>query len=264
MRRLLVLIAFAFALAGCGTAPTPEEAVSDAGKNTTDGRTARIVVSFDDSAYVRGVFDFAEQTGVLEPDEAAGRTIVTREAVFVPITGELISTSRDRRWLAHPRADYSPLLLDPFADTPADLLEFLTPGGEVRLIGEGEERGEPVKHYSALLDVERISRGQEEFIAYLDDYWPGWQTEGVPFQLALDSEGRLRRADLVLADGEELTIELFDYGVEFDATPPDASEVLTWAEYEKLLRKECESLKKKGLEKTKPHCFSCGVAEGEV
>jgi hypothetical protein len=264
MRRLLVLIAFGFALAGCGAAPSPEEAVSDAGKKTADARTARIVVSYEDSASVAGVFDFAEQTGILEPDEAAGRTIVTREAVFVSVIDELISTTRGKRWLAHPRTNYSPLLLDPFADTPSELLEFLTPAGEVQLVGEGEERGEPVKRYSALLDVERISRGQEEFMAYLDDYWPGWETEGVPFQLALDSQGRLRRADLVLADGEELKIELFDYGVEFDATPPDASEVLTWAEYEQLLRKECESLKKKGLEKTKPHCFSCGVAEGEA
>jgi hypothetical protein len=95
------------------------------------------------------------------------------------------------------------------------------------------------------------------------DYWPESGTEGVPVQLALDSEGRLRRADLVTYEGEEIVVEIFEYGVEVDATAPPKADVITWAEYEKLLRAECERLKKQGLEKTRPHCFSCGAGEGE-
>lgn len=84
-------------------------------------------------------------------------------------------------------------------------------------------------------------------------------------QLALDAEGRLRRADLTLGDGSgELAFEFFEYGVPVDATPPPAEEVVTWAEYEELLRKECEALKKEGLENTMPHCVGgCSAGEGE-
>jgi hypothetical protein len=264
MRRFLAPIAVAVSLAGCGSAPSAEEAVSNAAGKTSAERTARIVVSFDGSPSVEGAFDFADQEGVLNPHVGAGPAIVTDAAVYTSVDDDLISTSSRKRWLLHSRDDFRPLMIDPFADTPSELLEFLNPAGQAQLVGEGEERGEPVKRYSALLDVQRIARRGADARTDLDYYWPEWETEGVPFQIALDSEGRIRRAELVLTDGEELTVELFDYGVEVDATPPDASKVLTWAEYEKLLRKECESLKKKGLEKTKPHCFSCGVAEGEV
>ena len=58
-------------------------------------------------------------------------------------------------------------------------------------------------------------------------------------------------------------VEIFDYGVEVDATaPPRRRHQLR--RYEQLLRAECEPLKKQGLEKTRPHCFSCGAGEGEA
>jgi hypothetical protein len=270
MRGLVVLIAFAFALAGCGAAPSPEEAVLDAGDNTSDAKTARIEVAFDAAPVTRGAFDLTEGTGTFEGDGESARMIYAKNAVYELVSSQLtIAVPGQKRWLKSPRSEYVPLLLDPFADTPADLLAFLDVAGEAQPVGTGEERGEQVKRYSAILDLNAFlaslpAQEQAEMREYFDEYWLEWDTSGVPLLLALDSEGRFRRADLVLADGEELTIEFFDYGVEVDASAPPENEVLSWAEYEKLLRKECEELKKKGLEKTKPHCFSCGAGEGEA
>ena len=80
--------------------------------------------------------------------------------------------------------------------------------------------------YSAVLDLERFLAGvpsaeRADVRDVLSEIWPGWAATAPSAQLALDAEGRLRRADLVLGDGSgELAFEFFDYGVPVDATPP--------------------------------------------
>jgi hypothetical protein len=268
--RFSPLLILALLLVGCGAAPSPEQAVPDTGEKAAEAGSARIVVSYEHEETVKGAFDFAAGTGVLDPSETAQRTILNPDFVYEQISDELlIESSRRPKWLKWESSVMAPMLLDPFADSPTELFAFFSAASAPSEIGEGEERGEPVTRYAATIDIERFlvtvpadvrADMREAFL----DYWPESATEGVPAQLALDSDGRLRRADVVSYDGEEIVVEIFDYGVEVDATAPAKTEVITWAEYEKLLRKECESLKKKGLEKTKPHCFSCGAGEGEA
>ena len=267
--RFLPLFSVALLLAGCGAAPSPEQAVSDTGKKTAKADSARIVVSHDREERISGAFHFADGTGVIDPSETTPRTIINPDFVYEQITDEfLIASSRGPKWLQWERA-MGPVLVEPFANSPADLFAFVAAAKAPAEIGEGEERGEPVMRYAATVDIEEFlatvpaeERADEREL--LLEYWPESETEGIAVQLALDSEGRLRRVDLVTYDGEEMVVEIFDYGIEVDATAPPKADVITWAKYEKLLQKECESLKKKGLEKTRPHCFSCHAGEGEA
>ena len=196
--------------------------------------------------------------------------IINPDFVYEQISDDLlIESSRGPKWL---RWDSSvmggAMLLDPIATSTTELFAFFSAAGAPTEIGEGEERGEPVTRYAATVDIERFlatvpldARAERDT---LFDYWPDFPSEGVPVQLALDSAGRLRRADLVTYEGEEIVVEIFDYGIEVEAAAPTKDDVSTWAAYEKLLRAECEQLKKQGLEKTRPHCFSCGAGEGEA
>lgn len=269
--RLAPLVVFALMLVGCGGAPSPEEAVSDTGAKTADAGTARIAVGFDGAVETSGAFDLEDGTGVLGGDRP--HTIITGDASYERLSDERAMTpiTSSKRWLKWEKGVFVPLALDPVVDSPADLLVFLGFAGDVHEVGSGEERGEPVTRYSAVLDLERFlaripPAERDDVSAALDDFWPGWEMTRPAVQLALDAEGRLRRADLTLGDGSgDLAFEFFEYGVPVDATPPPAEEVVTWAEYEELLRKECEALKKKGLEETMPHCVGgCSAGEGEA
>jgi hypothetical protein len=264
------VLVLALLVAGCGSAPSPERAVSDTGEKTAEAGSARIVVSYDGVEMVGGAFDFANGSGVLEANETTRRTIITVDFVYELIPDDvLIQSSRRPKWLKWELSAMPPMLLEPFASSTRELFSFFSAANAPEEVGEGEERGEPVTRYAATIDIERFLATVPPDVradmrdAFLD-YWPESDTEGVPVQLALDSDGRLRRADLVSYDGEEIVVEIFDYGIEVDATAPAKTDVITWAEYEKLLRRECEELKKKGLKKTKPHCFSCGAGEGEA
>ncbi len=271
--RLAPFVVFVLVLVGCGAAPSPEEAVSDTGAKTADAGTARIAVGFDGVVETNGAFNLEDGTGVLGGDRPHG--IIAADASYERFSDErgfISPIPSSKRWLKWEKpSGLAPLVLNPVVDSSADLLAFLGSTGEVHEVGSGEERGEPVTRYSAVLDLERFLAGvpsaeRADIRAALEDFWPDWDTAAPSVQLALDAEGRLRRADLVLGDGSgELAFEFFDYGVKVDATAPPAEEVVTWAEYEELLRKECESLKKKGLENTKPHCVGgCSAGEGEV
>ena len=271
--RLAPLVVVVLVLVGCGGAPTPEEAVSDTGTKTADSGTARIAVGFDGAVETSGAFNLEDGTGVLEGNLSTPHTIITADASYERLSDERAMTpiTSPKRWLRWEKSVLAPLVLDPIVDSPADLLAFLSFAGETHEVGSGEERGESVTRYSAVLDLERFVAGvppddRADFRYALDDFWPGWADDGVPVQLALDAKGRLRRADLVLGDGSgELAFEFFDYGVKVDAAAPPANEVVTWAEYEELLRKECEALQKKGLENKMPHCVGgCSAREGEA
>lgn len=244
--RVVPLLLSALLSAGCGAAMSEQPAAE------TD--TARVVVAWGEDAR-EGVFDLRDGTGVVE------RSILTADAVYEPIDSELIGSS-EKRWLKSPREYWDPLFLEPLAGGPQQLLAFLRSAEWGEPVTEGRERGEPVTYYLATVRMDEFMAGltpaeREEVREVYED----WQ--GVTFHLAVDADERIRRADFAFGDSDELRIEIFDYGIEVDATPPDPRTVIEWEDYEKLLRAECERLKKKGLEQTKPHCFTCGAAEGE-
>jgi hypothetical protein len=243
--RLVLLLFSVLLLVGCGAAIAQEQPAAN-----TD--TARIVVAWEGDAR-EGRFDLRDGTGVIDG------AILTADAVYEPLPNQPIS-ARGKRWLKHPRKDWDPFFLAPLADAPGHLLAFLESAERGDAVTEGEERGEPVTYYTATVRMEEFIAAQApERRAELEEVYADW--DGMTFQLAVDSEGRFRRADFAFAESEELVIELYDYGVAVDAKAPHPSTVFTWDEYEKLLSAECERAKKEGRENEVPHCASCGAGE---
>jgi hypothetical protein len=247
--RLIPLVVSVFLLAGCGAAMSEEPAA--------ETNTARIIVSWSGDGR-EGVFDLRNGTGIVDG------AILTVDAVYEPIEDQLIAErGRGKRWLKSPREEWDPLLMEPIAGGPVELLTFLRSAEKGEPTTEGEERGEPVTYYAATVRMDEFIAAQPPGRrADLEEVRADW--EGMVFQLAIDSQDRIRRAEFVFAGDEELLIEIFDYGVEVDARAPDPSTVMDWEDYYELLREECERLKKQGREKEKPHCYSCGVAEDEA
>lgn len=247
--RVLTLLIGALLLTGCGAAMAEEQPAA------VERDTARITVSWGDEPVV-GAVNFRDDTGVL------GETILTVDALYEPLPQQLVDSRASRRWLKSPR-EWDPLMLAPLANGPRDLLAFLEAAERGEATTEGEERGEPVTYYTATVRIDRFMASlPPERRSELVEIQSEW--DGMAFQLAVDSAGRFRRAEFAFAEYETLTIELFDYGLTVDARAPDPSTVLTWDEYEKLLRVECERAKRQGRENEVPHCARCGAGEGEV
>jgi hypothetical protein len=274
MRRFLLPCAAALVVAGCGAAPTAEEAVSNAAIAGKDAGTARVVVTYDGTAISDGSYDLETEDGRVEipSEDGSYETLLVGDSQYQRVSQfpvALVTSVPGKRWVKWERARTLTLLHDAAVERPRALVELFAATREVREIGQGEERGDPVTRYSGLLALDKLlgaapPEEREELEWMLEDYWPRWRTEGVPLQLALDSKQRLRRADLLLSEGEEFAVEFFDYGIDVDVKAPPEDEVMTWAEYEQYLREECERLKEKGLEKTKPHCVRhCSAGEGE-
>jgi hypothetical protein len=248
MRFVPVLISALF-LTGCGAAMAEEQLAAETA-------TARIVVSWGEEEVIDGAFDLRDGTGV------ADSRIFTADAVYEPIeiqpTGSLA-----KRWLKSAREDSDPFFLEPIAGLPQELLAFLETAEKGEPVTEGEERGEPVTYYAATVRMEEfIATLPASARAELEEVYAEW--EGVSFQLAVDSDGRFRRAEFAFGDYEDLQIEIFDYGIPVNAKAPDPRTVLSWEEYAKLLEAECERAKKEGRENEVPHCASCGAGEGEA
>ena len=255
--RLAPLLIGAFLLTGCGAAMAEEQPAAETS-------SARIAVSGWDGEPTTGAFDLRDGSGVVD-----GREILAVDAVYTPIEQyyETVEKQpagvRGKRWLKSPRADWDPFLLAPLANDAVDLIGLLRSAERGEAVDEGQERGEPVSYYTATIRMdEYMATLTPAERAEVSDSYAEW--EGVVFHLAVDSEGRFRKAEFAFGDGDDLVIEIFDYGVPVNAAAPDPSTVLTWEEYGKLLREECERLKKQGREKEAPHCTGgCGAGEGE-
>jgi hypothetical protein len=271
MRVAVSLALLALALGGCGVTPSPQSAVSGAVGTTTSAGSSRLVVSFDGYPSFTSAFEYEHGTGVLDGGADSPAMIVTERAVYEDMSDweEPDLQLGNKRWLEYPPPDAPLALFDPLVSTPLDLFDLVEAAKDAVRVGPGEERGETVTRYTATLDVERfVARVPVEQRADLRDMivdlWPRALEDGVLLRTALDSEGRLRRLDLTIDDEEDVTFELFDYGIDVRATAPPPDEVMSYAAYVKLMerrmREECEKAGTK-LEQGQTHCGACG---GEI
>jgi hypothetical protein len=271
MRRVVPIAALALALAGCGVTPSPEHAFSDSVSKTAFAGSSRILVTADGDPYFKASFEYDHGTGVVDEFDGQPAMIVTDQAVFEELDSDALAglDVGNVRWLSYPRESAPLGILDPLVASPADLFELVEAASEPTRVGSGEERGEPVTRYWATLDVEdfiaRLPVGERaELREFFVDVWPTTLRNGVALDLALDSQGRIRRLDLTFVEGEKFVVELFDYGLDVHATAPPADQVMTSADYEKLveqqMREECE---KRGV-KLAPGQVHCGGCGGET
>jgi hypothetical protein len=260
----------AVALTGCGVAPSPQQALSDSPGKTASAGSSRILVASDGEPYFSGTFEYDGGTGLVDQLDGESAMIVTEKAVFVETDFAVMGLEAGKaRWLQYPPDDGALQVFSPFAATPADLFDMLAAAKEPTRAGSGEERGEPVTRYWATLDLAAFIAGlppddQTDLREFVAEIWPTALRDGVPMDLALDSKGRIRRVDLTFDEGEKFTVEFFDYGIDVRAAAPPLDEVITYAEYDKLIEKQMrEECEKRGIKlpRGQVHCGSCG---GEV
>ena len=245
--RVVPLLIGALLLTGCGAAMAEEQPAAP-----TD--TARIAVSWGDEP-TEGVFDLVNGTGISDGQ------ILTLDAVYMPLDIQP-TAARGKRWLKLPLDAWDPFLLAPLAYTPQHLVALLEAAERGEPVGEGVERGDPVTYYAATIRMDAyLATLTPARRAEISDYYADW--EGTSFQLAIDEHGRFRKAEFAFGDGEDLTVEIFDYGIPVDAQAPDPRTVLTPEEYAKLLEAECEQARKQGRDDELEHCGRCGAEEEE-
>jgi len=63
--------------------------------------------------------------------------------------------------------------------------------------------------------------------------------KGIPLDLAVDYDGLLRRVDLTIPEGQELTVEFFDFGLDVVAKAPPSDQVVTLEELVRLQFERC-------------------------
>jgi hypothetical protein len=243
----------AFALAGCG-ARSSSNAVADSADKTSAARSSRLelVVRQENEPadrfggvydYERSVGRFASTSGAKEgEDEGSIQVLYTEDASYMNLGA--FHTKTGKRWLKSSMGEGE--LFPPFASTPADLLRFLRAASEVEKVDSGEVRGVEALHYRARLDLDRAvdavpKKDREDVREMFSAYWV--DQKQVPFDLWIDGEGRLRRVQIEIPEGQgpssELTLDVFDYGVAVDVKPPPADQVITEDEFTQLLVGEC-------------------------
>jgi hypothetical protein len=141
----------------------------------------------------------------------------------------------------------------------------------VHEVGKGEERGVPVRRYRAELDVQQalggVASDQRELVrAMLRQYQLGVDRT-IPLELALDGDDRLSRVDVDVPEGERLSLEFFDYGLDVNPKPPPAAEVMSKDEAARLFSVSCPEEKEDKVQKTANDssvCITVSVGEEET
>lgn len=259
--KLLALPILALTLTGCGAVAsgnageTPDQIVARSGEITRSAGSARFVISYSGSEILSGAADLRNETAVLNRHD-----IFAVDSVFHPIPSkeaEVLGIA-EKQWVetewVETAVGQPSLISDPFISDLNGFFELLERADEVRFLGNGAERGTPVRRYAAKL-------GEDDFLAllpptvqeqgksgktydvqmreYFRDYF-GWDEGGQSLKLAVDPQGRIRRAHLVLPL-EPLTVQFYDYGVAVDVSPPPAKRVIAARDYESLKTEYCSN-----------------------
>jgi hypothetical protein len=273
-RRLTsLLLVLALAATACGGSPDPQELIDAASERLEDAGTSRFDMAVDADGTTAGRYT-AEgeqdlETGVLrmtiDLGEAAPptETLLGTDEVFV--RGPLLAlfTGDESVWvrvdLEEPDGDDA---LDAEAlvgsqTGPAALLAQLEGAADdLEELGTEEVRGVETTHLRVTVDTDAaIERSDPAVRDRLREYAEATELPSTyPMELWIDDDGLVRRIrtvlDVPVAEGDdqevtqETVLELYDFGVEVDLTPPgedetvDLSEII--ADLEELERLEAE------------------------
>jgi hypothetical protein len=248
MRRTLLLVALVPLAVGCGAAPSSSPGLGGAPEKMVAAGSSRISVSYGGKQFFAGEFDFKRNVGSFAwgttKRDAEWDQILASDATYTRIPRELFPGSSNAAWLklgagskGQPPFGFGP-------SDPARLLDLLKAASSVHQVKSGEERGVPVARYRATLDLERALRELPDderaaFRALIRQYWVDGAEKGIPLDLAVDYDGLLRRVDITIPEGQELTVEFFDYGLDVVAKPPPSDQVVTLEELVRLQFEHC-------------------------
>jgi hypothetical protein len=124
--------------------------------------------------------------------------------------------------------------MSPMGMDPQGYVDFLEGASdEFETVGEEEVRGVPTTHYRVEIDVDKLmeafSGGSGLSGADLETL-RSQLGDAVPVGVWIDGEGVLRRETVSITLGEtgpmEISLEIFDYGIDVNVQAPDPDEVL--------------------------------------
>ena len=269
MRFALLVFAVLVLASGCGTAPASEPDVRDiAAKSGAD--SSRIVIAYGGKEYFTGEWDFRKDVGVFsfgQSEKTDWDQIVTAEATYSRVgraPGQ--SGPTGKTWMKWEADDtklhaFGGSLFGFLPSDPGQLLALLTATSSVQEVGKGEERGIAVRRYRAELDVPqalgRIAVDQRELVrAMLRQYELG--SEGsIPLEFALDGDDRLSRVDLDVPEGERISLEFFDYGLDVSPKAPPADEVMSPDEAARFFSDSCPEEKEDKAQESASEGSAC-------
>ena len=277
--RLAVLMLGLLALAtGCGTAPSSNSTAEDVAESTAAQDSSRVRVSYGGRTFFSGAFDYKRHVDEISLEGGGGiHYIDMRDATYVRYPERLFGKRLgEKRWIKFPRKgnDAKGTGTDtPFGNTffapfgPNDPTRFLAALKAVSEMDEGTtgvERGVKVTRYRAMLDVQRaadeLPAGERDgFRAMVTQFW----TDGkeIPLEIAVDGDGLLRRVETKIPDGDELSIEFFDYGLEVSPEVPPADEVMSKDEVAHFFSEGCSDEQSDGQELGKSSCIILDVGQ---
>jgi hypothetical protein len=280
--RLGVLVLGVLTLAtACGTAPAAKPDVRDvAEKSSAD--SSRIAISYGGREYFTGEWDFRKDIGAFSwgPSEKTDwDQIVTAEATYTRVgrfPGQSGATGKAWfKWEAdNTKAHaFGGSLFGFVPSDPGQLLALLKAASSAHEVGKGEERGVAVRRYRAELDVPQavglLPSDQRELVwAMLRQYELG-RDASIPLELALDGDNRLSRVDVDVpgGEGETLSLEFFDYGLDVKPEAPPADDVMSKDEAARFLSDSCPEEKEDKPQKTADGssvCITVSVGENET
>jgi LppX_LprAFG lipoprotein len=212
------------------------------GEGTLERGSARIALDAtvssggeEQSVAADGAFDFEEQVGRLSLGAGGGEIelLYDEETVYARLPEDTLPIGQG--WLKvdlDALGDLSGFDLAQLAQagrvTPAEYLRWLSAAKDVERVGEEDVRGVPTTHYRGVIDVNRLIEEQPDLRRSLE----ALDLDEVPTDVWIDEEGLLRRVTQeyeLSSAGEKtstnVTMELYDFGVEVEAEPPDEEEV---------------------------------------
>jgi hypothetical protein len=271
MRRALVLTAltaFAALGAGCGASEiSPEAAVAEAATKTSDAGTSRVsfsgTLNFPDIEPVGfsgdGVFVYKSLTGrftydLSELPEAAGlpnsegwigEVIMADDRFFMRLPALTRDLPEAKPWIEIEIKTESGLTPSELAgiggaNDPARLLQFLQgASGEVNTVGEEQVRGVDTTRYRATVELARvIEKAPEDARTSLREQLERREQAGLgttfDMEVWIDEDGLARRIRQADPEGD-ITMDLYDFGIDVDVEPPPSDQVMTEEELDRLI-----------------------------
>lgn len=258
MRRQLGLAAAAVLVAagGCGDPSAgggaglnalraAAEAATDAGSSRMEMRVATDAGVTRFTMLMEGVFDFDEQRGRATmsfdaPEDVPGvegETTVIVDGTYAYLTGPTAAAfgGDPEGWSRLDMSRMTGASASQMSQDPSQYLDFLRAAGDdIDEVGTEVVRGVETTHYvteltiADILEAGRNDQGKE-FLRQLEEL--GSDVEPVPTDVWIAEDGLPRRLEMRLSiqdvpgmgGGEmtmEMSMELFDYGVEVDVDPP--------------------------------------------
>jgi hypothetical protein len=254
MRRLLggvvAAITFVSFVGACGGGgDDPAQVVRAAASKTEAASSSRLAVTVDvhegaqkGAVTAEGAFDYRSRTGRMSievPGLGAVEAIADGAVLYMKFPAAVAQQlPGGKSWVKldlEAAARLSGFDLSELSQVqqgdPTQALQYLRGASDdVKKVGEEDVRGARTTHYKGTFDLKKAASSLSgasrtafnKAIAKLG-------TSTLPADIWIDDAGRARKLSFT-QDAADVTLELYDFGVEVDAAPPAASDVVDLAE----------------------------------